>query len=166
MPNGWGCPSKDYPTHENYTMLMGQKTKEENYNTTQTSDPDRNHNDHHEVLPLGPRRTQGNTRVPLVHECPAKNQLEKGMDRSHPTPHNPSSTRCEESYLCAMNSKHTQGNQPGLILHWQSNRHPKNNQRKNRTRGRPPRWVQTPQKGLQWKTITKITGAHNMGPHH
>jgi len=89
-----------------------------------SSSMNRNNLSYPKVLPIRLRRTQGNTRIPLVYSHSTKNRLEERMDRSHSTPYNPPSPRCKKSHIRPKNPQKTTKTHSQQNIHQKSHLHP------------------------------------------
>ncbi len=124
----------------------------------------RNNNHKSPVLPVGARRLQSHSRIPLVRGGATENWLEERMDWPCPTTNCPTSPKCKESSICPQNYKQTMYSGKRPILHRKCNNPPKRNQ-KWRT-AQTTRWIQMTQESIQWRKIPKATTAHHIGPCH
>src|SRR5712671_2228603 len=87
------------------------------------------------ILPNGVRGTQSDPKILLVRSRPAKDRLEKRVDRSLPTPYYTQSPQRSESSFHLTIQKHSQTDLQNPILHWKCD-HPPPNHAINRSNGR------------------------------
>jgi len=101
-----------------------RKQKQQTVILHQPSSTNRHNLSYSKVLFIRPRRTQGNTRVPVVCSHLTKDWLEKRMDWSYSTPYHPLSPKCETGNICPMDLQNTTKTCSQQNICWKSHLHP------------------------------------------